>query len=68
MADRPLCVGDTVQDDDPRSGHRLPMVVEKIIDRFAVLRGHHSHTTVRLDRIHVDGKRRRSGWSRVPTE
>lgn len=65
---KPLAVGDWIEDNDPRSKHLGPWYrVTSIGPNYAV--AHYQQTKrsvkVRLDRIYLDGKPRKSGWSRV---
>ena len=63
---RPLAVGDLIRDNDPqmhgRGAYRVGQIKEgKAIssdDPFSIV-------TIAVSRIHLDGKLRRSGWSRV---
>lgn len=65
-----VLVGMRVQDNDPREPHRV-MIVHATAEGKAILRhpnprmGKAFETRVSLDRIHTDGKPRRSGWSVV---
>lgn len=64
-----LKVGMLVRDNDPRLEGRTRYVERIEGDRavLSLLMGHgwFRPTKVRLDRIHLDGKPRRSGWSVV---
>ena len=69
-------IGDALRDNDPRTRTPFPRVlrvVELTSDGYVravpvvagILQPKHS-TRIRLDRIHSDGKPRRSGFSLVP--
>ena len=63
-------VGTVVRDNDPRCSYRQ-RVVSRINEDGRVLLKHPAieklpGTWVRLDRIHTDGKPRKSGWSVAP--
>ena len=61
----PLATGDHVIDNDPRQP-KLEYTVCDLENGRAVLRLNTGITTkVRIDRIHLDGKPRKSGWSRI---
>ena len=68
---RPLRVGDLIRDNDPRTPGRVLRVVDMDFDRFPILHvvacadGYWRRVRIRLDRIHTDGRPRRSGWSLV---
>ena len=75
-AARPLTVGDWIKSDDPRHGHRQARRVELItelprwigstlIDTYAIAGKGDQQVRIKLRRIHLDGKPRRSGWRRV---
>lgn len=71
---RALRVGDRIRDNDPKMLRCTIMTVvgfddnnprgRRAIVRFDPLSRMHE-TRIRLDRIHLDDKPRRSGWSRV---
>lgn len=67
-----ITVGMRVQDNDPREPHRV-MIVHATAEGKAILRhpdprmGKAFETRVSLDRIHTEGKPRRSGWSVIAT-
>lgn len=75
-AARPLTAGDWIQSNDPRHGHRQAQRVDLItelprwigsplIDTYAVAGKGDQQVRIKLRRIHLDGKPRRSGWRRV---
>jgi hypothetical protein len=70
MGDTPeLKIGMKLKDNDPRMTDRVMMVCEigatKVTLRSLTSRPF-STTRVSKERLHLDGKRRRSGWSLVP--
>lgn len=72
---RPLAVGDLVRDNDPRMDTRPVMRVEHLqadaaghIWAFLDYRDGWAKTAVNAKRIHLDGKVRRSGWTRIGRE
>lgn len=71
MTDTPLQRGDIIQDNDPREpGRRLEILAfcygVKVRVRAAFPgRGRQGETYIRVDRIFLDSKPRKSGWSRV---
>lgn len=57
--------GMVVSDNEPWQQGKRRMTVRRIVEDKAVLGDDYGETRVRLDRIHTDGKPRRSGWSVV---
>lgn len=70
-APAPLSVGDLVRDNDPRMVGRPPFRVSAIVgDRATLMLGSDggcfpAATNIAVARVHLDGKPRRFGWSRV---
>ena len=63
---RPLAVGDLIRSNDPRMAGCMNHEVFTIGDYRALARQPSGEVVcVALSRIHLDGKPRRSGWSRV---
>ena len=73
VAVRPLAVGDLIRDNDPRMAARPALVITGFVGISPCVRfiaslpgcGGKSETRIARERIHLDGKPRRSGWSRV---
>ena len=63
---RPLTVGDLIRDNDPRMAARDIFGVDQINGSKVVASfDPFSSINIAVSRIHLDGKPRRSGWSRV---
>lgn len=66
---RVIGVGDRIRDNDPRCGGQRVLVVEDITDTHAICRRVggtvRAVVRIRLDRIHTDGRVRRSGFDRI---
>ena len=65
---RPLAVGDLIRDNDPRMAAPDTFQVDRVSNGYASASdetGGYFYGSV--SRIHLDGKPRRSGWSRVTT-
>ena len=63
---RPLAVGDLIRDNRPRMAARDTFQVDAVSNGYATASdetGEYLYASV--SRIHLDGKPRRSGWSRV---
>lgn len=61
-------IGARLKDNDPRCKARPPLVIHELRDGKAhcVSEGYGPSVKIRLDRIHEDGKLRRSGFSVLP--
>jgi len=66
---RPLRVGDLIRDNDPLYRGKRVLVVLRVVSsgtaEYAIAAPIRRETRIRLDRIHTDGRPRRSGWSLV---
>lgn len=64
MVKRQIRVGDRIKDNDKRMGNRRLTVLE-LTETHAIAKPDYWHLTtrIRLDRIHTDGKPRRTGFS-----
>jgi hypothetical protein len=60
-----LQVGQILYDNDPRYPGRQVEVV-KVEDRRVICKCGPREVTIRPDRVHMDGERRRSGYSIAP--
>lgn len=62
-----IAVGMLFRSNDKRDSHRGDYQLTRIVGPHAVLvrNSGNDWTLVRLDRLHVDGKPRKSGWSLV---
>lgn len=60
-------IGDTIRDNDPRmySGNRLLVIVEIGDTHITAVQGNLHPVHIRKDRIHTDGKQRRSGFTLI---
>jgi hypothetical protein len=71
---RELRIGDKIRDNDPRMLPRTLEIIDMDVAKSPILRAvavvpgtkTQGLVRIRLDRIHTDGKPRRSGWSLVP--
>ena len=69
---RPLAVGDLIRDNDPRMTARPVLAIKRFVGIDTLIYaeaaiphcGRRQHR-ISVSRIHLDGKPRRSGWSRV---
>lgn len=61
--------GDRIKDNDPRMGNRILNVIVVYYDhggfRVVASRGRQSYN-IRMDRIHTDGRPRKSGFTLLP--
>jgi hypothetical protein len=66
---RPLQIGDWIKSNEPKRAHLPPLQITHINGLsgrlYAVARGPRRVGSPWVDTIHLDGKLRRSGWSRV---
>lgn len=63
-----ITVGSRIKDNDPRMPGRVLEVsgfYDNYVFAFVKVGRRHLATKIRRDRIHTDGKPRRSGWSLV---
>jgi hypothetical protein len=63
--DPPLHVGQILYDNDPRYEGRKVEIV-RVEDRRIICKCGPREVTIRRDRVHLDGERRRSGFSTAP--
>ena len=65
---RPLAVGDLIRDNDPRMAQTRGVCTVATIGSsrcWVIDHIQNLQTLIAVSRIHLDGKPRRSGWSRV---
>lgn len=65
MSTEPLKVGDLIRDNDPRSTARTLKVTAIGDEKVLARRANRPEVAISLSRVYVDGKQRKSGWSRV---
>lgn len=61
-------VGDKIRDNDPRMGTNRVLTIAEISDGYVVAVSWGRRFRIRADRIHADGKKRRSGFDLIAGE